>query len=70
MIGKGGLLRAMIDGMLAQRKLDGDPDIIATDDVGQLRAIIAQGKRIEAYCRELGLDGLIEQARIRGDKHG
>ena len=68
MYNTGILLRAMIDGILAQRKLDGDPDVIATDGRDTLEAIVSQGKRIEASCREKGLEHLIEQARKEGAK--
>ena len=59
---------AVQDGLLAQRKLDGDPDIIATDDHEELLRIGSQGKRMEGLLRELGkLDWLkmaYERARV------
>ena len=62
MYGKGALLRAMIDGLFAQRKLKGDPDIIASDDPDVLRSIVAQGKRAEESCRREGYSRTIEHA--------
>ena len=52
-------MKAMVEGLYGQRKLDGDPDIIATDDVDTLKSIVAQGKDIEATCKREGLDYLI-----------
>jgi hypothetical protein len=66
MIGLGGLTRAVIDGLLAQRKMDGDPEIIAPDDWQTLDAIIAQGKRAEASLRRLGLEEQIKGAYKAG----
>jgi hypothetical protein len=40
MIGLGRLTRAVIDGLLAQRKMDGDTEIIAPDDWQTLDWII------------------------------
>ena len=62
MYNTGNTLMTMIDGILAQRKLNSDPDVIATDDRDTLEAIVSQGKRIEASCRKKGLEHLIEQA--------
>jgi len=62
------LLIAMIDGILAQRKLNGDPDVIATDDRDTLEATISQGKRIEAFCKHRGLDHLVTQVQEEGAK--
>jgi len=39
---------AVKDGLLAQRKLDGDQTIFAPDDPQILQAIVSQGKRPEA----------------------
>ena len=66
MYNTGILLRAMIDGIVAQRKLDGDSSIIATNDIDALKRIVSQGKRIEASCRQKGLGDLIEQAQKEG----
>jgi hypothetical protein len=59
---------AVSDGLLAQRKLDGDPDIIATDEPRELQAIISQGKRAEAILRRNGDKGrmFLKQAYERG----
>jgi len=62
MYGKGALNRAIIDGLYAQRKLDGDPDIIANDDPEFLQAVIAQGKRAEERCRREGWTATIADA--------
>ena len=66
MIGLGGLTRAVIDGLLAQRKMDGDPEVIASDDYKVLDAIIAQGKRAEASLRRLGMEEQIQGAYKAG----
>ncbi|MBM4463833.1 MAG: hypothetical protein FJ012_11020 [Chloroflexi bacterium] len=59
---------AVSDGLMAQRKLDGDPDIIATDDPRELQAIVSQGKRAEAILRRNGDRGMgfLRQACKRG----
>ena len=66
MIGLGGLTRAVIDGLLAQRKMDGDPEIIAPDDWETLEWIIRQGKRAEASLHRLGLEEQIKGAYRAG----
>jgi hypothetical protein len=66
MIGLGGLTRAVIDGLLAQRKMDGDPEVIAPDDWQTLDWIIRQGKRAEASLRRLGLEEQIKCAYKAG----
>jgi len=53
---------AVADGLLAQRKLDGDPDIIAHDDWQTLDFIIRQGKRAEAALRRLDYEAQIKYA--------
>ncbi len=61
---------AVQDGLLAQRKLDGDPDIIATDDHDELRRIVSQGKRCEGILRKQGKDDWIKIAYERaGEKY-
>ena len=59
---------AVADGLLAQRKLDGDPDIIATDDPRDLRAMVSGGKGAEAILRQSGDKGrmFLKQAYKRG----
>ncbi|MBM4463859.1 MAG: hypothetical protein FJ012_11155 [Chloroflexi bacterium] len=59
---------AVSDGLMAQRKLDGDPDIIATDDPRELQAIVSQGKRAETILRQNGDKGrgFLRQAYKRG----
>ncbi len=65
---KTGLLAKDIkEGLYARRKLDGDPDIIATDAPEILKDIIAQGKRAEAICKREGLEWLIEKAYKRAE---
>ena len=66
MIGLGGLTRAVIDGLLAKRKMDGDPGVIASDDWRTLERIIAQGKRAEASLRRLGMEEQIQDAYKSG----
>ena len=62
MIGLGGLTRAVIDGLLAQHKMDGDPDIIAPDHWQTLEWIIKQGKSAEATLRSMGKEAQIRYA--------
>ena len=62
MYGKGALSRAIIDGLFAQRQLNGDPDIIAKDDPEFLQAVVAQGKRAEDRCRREGYTATIADA--------
>lgn len=50
--------RAVGDGLLAQRRLDGDTTVIAPEDHGQLQAIISQGKSAEGILRQAGEKGL------------
>ncbi len=61
----GAQYRAIVDGIYARRKLNGDPDVIATDNTETLKGIAAQGERVEAGLRAKGdqdsLD-LIEKA--------
>ena len=59
---------AVADGLLAQRKMDGDPHIIATDEPRELQAIVSQGKRAEAILRQNGDKGrmFLKQAYERG----
>ena len=53
---------AVIDGLLAQRKVDGDKTIYAPDDPQVLQAIISQGKRAEGILRRNGGEAYIESA--------
>ena len=53
---------AVIDGLLAQRKVDGDKTIYAPDDPQVLQAIISQGKRSEGILRRNGGETYIESA--------
>jgi hypothetical protein len=62
----GALYRAMIDGYMAQRKLRGDPDVIAPYNKATLRAIVRQGNQAEETCRERGYLDLISRAKIMG----
>ena len=61
------LMKDIKEGLYARRKLDGDPEIIATDDPEILKAIMAQGKRAEAICKREGLEWLIEKAYKRAE---
>lgn len=45
------LSRAVMDGILAQRKLNGDASISGPDDHDQLQALISQGKQAEGQLR-------------------
>jgi len=62
MYGKGAYFRAIVDGLLAQKKIDGDISIIAKDDPEFLKAVVSQGKSAEAQCREEGWHKTIERA--------
>lgn len=65
------LAKDIKEGLYAQRKLDGDPAIISTDNPDILKAIVAQGKRAEAICRREGMEWLIEKAyKKAGAAHG
>jgi len=61
------LVKDIKEGLYARRKLDGDPEIIATDDPEILKAIMAQGKRAEVICKREGLEWLIEKAYKRAE---
>jgi len=54
--------RAVIDGLLAQRKVDGDMTIIAPGDPQVLQAIISQGKRVEGTLRAVGREDYLKRA--------
>ena len=56
---------AVTDGLLAQRKVDGDKTIYAPDDPGVLQAIISQGKRAEGILRRNGGEAYIRDAYRR-----
>ena len=56
---------AVTDGLLAQRKLDGDTTIIAPDDLQILQAIVSQGKRAEGILRRNGGEAYIRDAYRR-----
>ena len=56
---------AVTDGLLAQRKLDGDTTIIAPDDPQVLQAIISQGKFAEGILRRNGGEFYIRGAYER-----
>ena len=60
---------AVADGLLAQRKLDGDTSIIAPDDPAHLQAIVSQGKRAEGILRRSGEKamGFLKQAYERDE---
>jgi hypothetical protein len=59
---------AITDGLLAQRKLDGDKTIIAPDDPQVLQAIISQGKRSEGMVRRSGGEAYIRDAYRRAGR--
>ena len=54
------------DGLLAQRKLDGDTTITATDDREELQRIVSQGKASEGILRQIGKLGFLKRAYQRG----
>ena len=56
---------AVSDGLLAQRKVDGDKTIYAPDDPRVLQAIISQGKLAEGTLRRNGGEAYIESAYRR-----
>jgi len=56
---------AVSDGLLAQKKLDGDTTIYAPDDPQVLQAIISQGKRSEGNLRRHNGEAYIESAYRR-----
>jgi hypothetical protein len=58
---------SVVDGLLAQRKLDGDSTIIANDDREELQRIISQGKRPEGILRQNGQTLFLKQAYARAE---
>ncbi len=54
MCGKGAPSRAIIDGLLAQRRLDGDKTIIAMDVLGFQRSLWPRAKGKEERRRQEG----------------
>jgi hypothetical protein len=56
---------AVADGLLAQRKVDGDKTIFAPDDPQVLQAIISQGKYAEGILRRNGGEFYIRGAYER-----
>ncbi|MFO7996441.1 MAG: hypothetical protein R6U93_04755 [Dehalococcoidia bacterium] len=64
----GALYRAMVDGILAQRILDGDPTAHGPKDPEVLKALVAQGKRVEERCRQLGKLETIERAKQNAER--
>ena len=61
----GALFRAIVDGIIAQRILNGEPGNYGPEDPEQLRAIVAQGKRVEERCRDAGRSDIIRRANER-----
>lgn len=59
----GALYRAMVDGILAQRKLNGDPTAYGPDNPSVLTALVNQGKRVEEKCRQRGKFKTIARAK-------
>lgn len=59
------LTKNMIEGIYAQRKLNGDPDIIAKDDPEFLKFVIRQGNRSEERLLQMGKEWLVEKAKER-----
>ena len=57
------LYRNVIEGIYAERKLNGDPDILADDDPKFLKAVIRQGKNAARLLAERGRQDLVEEAR-------
>jgi len=57
------LRRNVIEGIYAQRKLAGDPNIIAKDDPEFLEFVVRQGKTAEERLLELGEEALLEETK-------
>lgn len=55
--------RAVTDGLLARRKLDGDVTVMAPENRDVLQAIISQGKRAEGTLRASGTQNALYQLR-------
>lgn len=64
----GALYRAIVDGMIAQRILDGDPTAHGPKDPEVLEALVVQGKRVEERCRQSGKLETIERATQDGER--
>lgn len=64
----GVLYRAMVDGIMAKRKLNGDLHAYGPDDPTILKALVAQGERAEATLREEGKLKTIEKAMAAGQR--
>jgi hypothetical protein len=54
---------AVLNGLNAQRKLDGDPTISGPDDHDQLQVIISQGKNSEGRLRASGTRDALHHLR-------
>jgi len=65
-IGYAAYVRAIADGIMAQRKLDGDRDVFAPDDPETLNSIVRQGKRAEERCIKEGWLNTLERGRKLG----
>ncbi len=65
---KGFYCRAIADGILATRKLNGDPDVIAPNDPEKLKAIVKQGESAEKTCKEAGWLSTISYGHELGGK--
>ena len=57
------LYRNVVEGLYAERKLQGDPDIIAKDDPDFLNKVIKQGKRSAELLIAKGRADLVVEAR-------
>jgi len=60
---KGNIAIKIRDGILAQQKLDGDPDVYGSDDPEELKALVAIGKDAESRAIALGVPECIASAK-------
>ena len=61
-IDRDSLVRDIVNGILAQRKLNGESTAIPVDDPGTLRYIANQGTLIKDYCIRQDLKDLVDYA--------
>jgi hypothetical protein len=61
------LCRAVSDGLLAQKKLEGDTTIMASDNHEGLQRIVSQGKEAEGVLRQNNQTHFLKQAYARGE---
>lgn len=64
------LSRAVMDGLLAMRKLNGDLTVSGPDDHNQLQAVISQGKLAEGQLRAIGTKDALHLLRKAYENQG